>query len=168
MVSSTLSQLDTWYNEPTIGPERPKLLSKLALLELCGWLEVELDRIVLAVQAICLNDEDWVRQELIDRTYGFRYHQHFRAMLSQIIGEHAIRKIECEMEHSYPGDIERLVSYTSTLWKMRCSFAHADMANNIATQQKFDAPSWSANQYRLLSKILLRLEATALKIVRQL
>jgi hypothetical protein len=168
VISDTLAQLDVWYGEPTAGPERPKLLSKLALLELCGWLEVELDRIILAVQATCLNDEAWVRRELVDRTYGFRYHQHFRPMLSGIIGEHATRAIEREMGSNHPGDIDRLVSYTSALWDTRCSFAHADVANNVVTQQRFDAPSWSTNQYRLISKILPRLEATAVNIARQL
>jgi hypothetical protein len=168
VISDTLAQLDAWYGEPTAGPERPKLISKLALLELCGWLEVELDQIILTVQSACLNDESWVRRELVDRTFGFRYLQHFRPMLSAIIGEHATRTIEQEMERRHPGDIDRLVSYTSALWDTRCSFAHADVANNVVTQQRFDAPSWSANQYRLLSRILPRLEATALSIARQL
>ena len=168
MVSTTLAQLEVWYNEPTAGPERPKLLSKLALLELCGWLETEQDRLILKINDVCLKDVSWTRRELVDKTFGFDYNRHFRPMLAQVLGEHLTRKLERIIESKFPGDIDQLRSSTGDLWVKRCSFAHEDMVTNVQKQQRFDAPSWSQNRYRILRKILSRLESEALEIARGL
>ena len=168
MVSSTLAQLEVWYDEPTTASERPKLLSKLALLELCGWLETEQDRIILKISESCLNDASWSRTELIEKTYGFDYKRHFRPMLAKLLGEHLTRKLERILESQFPGDIEQLRSLTGDLWAKRCSFAHEDMVTNVQKQQHFDAPSWTHGRYHILSGILSRLESEALKVAREL
>lgn len=161
MIATTLATIDAWYNEPTAGPERPKLLSKLALLELCGWLETEQDRIMVALDAFCLKDPTWTQREIIEKTFGFDYGKHFRPMLVKLIGEHLSRALENKIEQKHPGDLDRLRSSTGELWIKRCNFAHADMVTNASKQQTFVAPSWSINQHRILSKILLRFEAEA-------
>jgi len=109
-----------------------------------------------------------MKKELIEPTSGFRYKQHFRPMVVGVLGEHLTRQIEESVEQDYPGDIERLVMYTSTLWKVRCNFAHTNIASNVVTQQTFEAPSWSQNQYRLISKILPRYEKAAVRIAAAL
>jgi hypothetical protein len=157
MIDSTLATLETWYNEPTAGPERPKLLSKLALLELCGWLETEQDRILLAVDSACLKDSSWTQKEIVEKTFGFDYNKHFRPMMVKLIGEHLMRKL-----------VDQLKASTSDLWTKRCNFAHADMAFNIAKQQRFDAPSWSSNRLRILNKALARFEAEAVALAAKL
>lgn len=158
MVESTLRQLDTWFNEPSQGSDRPKLLSKLATLELCGWIEGEFDRLALLAEQGRLADADWVKVHVISRTSGFLYDSHWRAMLSRLVGEVFARRVEQKMETDYPGDLDNLKTMLGTLWKIRCDFAHADMAANVAAQQTFQAPSWSLNQHRLLKKLLLRYE----------
>src|SRR4051794_40502295 len=87
VIEDTLKLLDTWFREPTQGPERPKLLSKLAVLELCGWLEGEFDRMLRAADAACLNDPAWA-DDVINRTTGFHYANHFRPMLTKLLGEY--------------------------------------------------------------------------------
>jgi hypothetical protein len=164
MIATTLATIDTWYNEPTAGPERPKLLSKLALLELCGWLETEQDRIMTALDSSCLKDPAWTQKEILDKTFGFDYGKHFRPMVVRLIGEHLTRALEQKIENKFPGDLDRLRSSTGDLWTRRCNFAHADIVANIAKQQTFAAPSWSINQYRIISKMLLRFEAEAVII----
>jgi len=67
MICDTLKTLDIWYNEPTVGPDRPKLLSKLAILELCGWIETEEDNIIFAVNTACLNDTTWTSKEIVEK-----------------------------------------------------------------------------------------------------
>lgn len=165
MVATTLAKLAAWYDEPTVGPERPKLLSKLALLELCGWLETEQDRLILKINDICLKDLPWTQKELIDRTFGFDYNRHFRPMLAQMLGEYFTRKLEHTIESKFPGDIDQLRSSTGDLWLKRCSFAHEDTATSVRKLQRFDAPSWSLNRYRILSKILNRFETETINIV---
>ncbi|WP_083223891.1 hypothetical protein [Methyloversatilis sp. RAC08] len=158
-VEATLKLLDAWYNEPTQGGDRPKLLSKLSVLELCGWLEGEFDRLALVVDEISLGASDWVKQNILDSTNGFLYDQHWRKMLVQIVGECFARRIEIEMEDRYPGSLSQMKSLLGGLWKIRCEYAHADMTANAISMKSFSAPSWSTNQYRLLRKLLGQYEA---------
>lgn len=168
MVAITLGQLTVWYEELAVGPERPKLLSKLALLELCGWLETEQDRIILKINDLSLRDLNWTRRSVIDKTYGCDFTKHFRPMLAQFLGECVIRKLELTMDNKFPGDLEQLRSSTGDLWAKRCSFAHEDTATSVRKQQRFDAPSWSLNRYQILSKIFDRLEGEIMTIVSML
>ena len=154
MVDTTLKTLDSWFNDPSQGSDRPKLLSKLAVLELCGWIEGELDRLIMVAETGRLNDSDWVKEHVIAKTSGFTYLDHWRPMLARLVGEIFTRRIEQKMEVSFPGELERLKSLLGTLWKKRCDFAHADITANIAAQKNFDAPSWTLNQHRVVKKLL--------------
>ncbi len=162
MVDGTLKQLDVWYREPSDGGDRPKLLSKLATLELCGWIEGEFDRLALLVEAGRLNDSVWVKENIISRTSGFNYLDHWRPMLSQLVGEVFARRIEAQMNRDFPGDLDQLKSLLGTLWKKRCNFAHADINANLAAQQTFDAPSWAINKHRILKRLIANYEQTML------
>lgn len=150
MVADTLTGIENWFKESTTENERPKLLSKLALLELCGWLEEWMDEVVRQVNQSTLNDADWVEANIIKRTNGFHYNSHFRPMLCGVLGEHSIRRIEGNFEQSYGGDLELISSTLGTLWKLRCNLAHANLAAHKAAQITIYAPSWTKNQYRLL------------------
>ncbi len=165
VVETTLKQLDVWFNEPSQGGDRPKLLSKLATLELCGWLEGEFDRLALVAEQGRLADPDWVMSNVISRTSGFLYESHWRTMLSRLVGEVFARRVEQQMEVDFPGELARLKTLLGTLWKIRCDFAHADMAANVAAQQTFQAPSWSLNQHRVLKKMLLHYEQAMLVVL---
>ncbi len=165
MVDATLKQLDTWFNEPSQGGDRPKLLSKLAALELCGWIEGQFDRLALLAESGRLNDPDWVRANVISKTSGFLYDSHWRPMLSRLVGEVFARRVESRMETDYPGELDRLKSLLGTLWKIRCDFAHADMSANIAAQKTFQAPSWSLNQHRILVKQLAHYEQSMIAVL---
>lgn len=168
MVDATLKQLDIWFNEPSQGGDRPKLLSKLATLELCGWLEGEFDRLALLAETGRLNDPAWVRANVISKTSGFQYDNHWRPMLSRLVGEVFARRVESRMEVDFPGELDRLKSLLGTLWKIRCDFAHADMKANIAAQQTFQAPSWSLNQHRILVKLLASYEQSMLAVLNSI
>lgn len=164
-IQDTLKLLCNWYDEPSTGNERPKLISKLALLELCGWIEGTFDEIILEVNKSTINDQKWVL-ELLGKTSGFTYASHLRPMLICLIGEIFTRKFESEMEKNNPGDLERLILLLSTLWKKRCQFAHADIVGNISSQAQFDSPSWSNNQYRILNKLIENLRKNILTILK--
>lgn len=152
-IEDILDELDRWYQEPSSGGERPKLLSKFAVMELCGWIENEFDRLIREIDGVCLNDSAWVEREVIARTYGFNYGDHLRPMLARVVGEVLARRAEANMELQNPGDLDRLRGILSELWKQRCRFAHSDIPSNVAMQQTFNAPSWAKNQYRLIKKI---------------
>ena len=157
-IEDSLRVLDVWYNEPSGGNDRPKLLSKLAMLELCGWIEENFDELIRNVDKITINDSQWVCDNLIKKTSGFTYVSHLRPMLVKLIGEVLTRRVEAEMDKNHNGELERMKSLLGSLWEKRCNLAHADVAANIAAQIKFDAPSWSMNQYRILKKLFDSLE----------
>jgi hypothetical protein len=167
VVQETLRQIHHWYTEPTDGNDRPKLLSKLAVLELCGWLEGEFDRLIREIDKGCLKDQAWA-DDIIKKTNGFRYDEHFRPMIVRFLGEHITRIFEKKMEQDYPGELERLKSMLGTLWLQRCSFAHGSMIANVAAQQTFYAPSWVQNQHRIISKIVEKVESALLDTVSNL
>ena len=158
MIDQTLRLLDSWYREPTQGGDRPKLLSKLSVIELCGWLEGEFDRMIKKVDTTLLKDPAWVEKAVIDKTNGFGYAEHWVPMLQRLVGEVFVRRVEGEMDRLFPGDLEQLKSLLGTLWRIRCAFAHADINANIAAQQTFQAPSWVNNQYRTLARLLSHYE----------
>lgn len=165
MVDATLKQLNSWFNEPSQGGDRPKLLSKLATLELCGWLEGEFDRLALVAERGLLGDPEWVKNQVISRTSGFQYDSHWRGMLSRLVGEVFVRRIEAHMNTHWPGDLDRLKTMLGSLWKVRCDFAHADLVAHIASQQTFQAPSWSMNQHRIIKKLLSQYEQSMLAVL---
>lgn len=168
MVASTLQALDAWFKESTTGSDRPKLLSKLAILELCGWLEVEFDRLIRLVAAGRLNDSSWVESNVIEKTSGFSYNNHWRPMLCKVVGEVFARRVELAMEVAHPTELDQLKSLLGQLWKDRCSFAHADMNTNVTAQQVFNAPSWTISQHTKLKEILGRYEATLMRVMEQI
>lgn len=166
MADAILRVLDAWYNEPTQGSDRPKLISKMAALELCGWLEGELDRLVNVAEAGRLNDPEWVKSNVIKSNFGFTYADHLRPMLCKIIGEVFVRRIEEKMNANHPGELDQLRAMLGSLWKLRCNLAHADVVANVAAQQTFDAPSWFLNQNRLLKKYISHFEASMIQALQ--
>lgn len=151
MVQLTLTSIENWFKEPTANNERPKLLSKLALIEFCGWLEEWMDDSVREINHSTLNDSHWVEENIIRKTNGFHYAKHFRPMLCGVLGEHGIRRIEGIYEVAYPSDLELISSNLGSLWRLRCDLAHADLAAHQRMQVTIHAPSWTKNQYRILS-----------------
>jgi len=153
-IADTIAGIESWYNELTAGNERPVLLSKLALIEFCGWLEEWMDEAVRQINQSTLNDRKWVEEYIIGRTHGFSYDKHFRRMLCGVLGEHSIRGIENSFEQNNPGDLELIRSSLNTLWRLRCKLAHADLAAHQRAQINISAPSVTNSQYRLLSGCL--------------
>lgn len=151
MVADTLTGIENWFKEPTSDNERPKLLSKLALIELCGWLEEWMDETVRQINLSTLNDADWIQSNIIGKTNGFHYKNHFRPMLCNLLGEYSVRGIESSFERTNSGDLELIRSSLGTLWDLRCKLTHADLAAHQRAQVNIYAPSWTKNQYRLLS-----------------
>jgi len=159
MIAATLTELNTWFNEPGLSLDRTNLLSKLATLELCGWLEGEFDRLVRLVAQGRIVNASWVETEVIKKTHGFKYEQHWRPMLCKVVGEMFACKVESAMDAAHPGDVPQMNSILNQLWITRCSFAHADLHANRSSQLTFNAPSIAINHFNQLSSILTRYEA---------
>ena len=62
--------------------------SKLAILELCGWIEVSMDECILSASERVLKETKNIRfvENKVGRNYGFSYEDHFKPMLANLIG----------------------------------------------------------------------------------
>lgn len=161
MIETTLTDIENWSKDDSVDAVKSKLLSKLAVIELCGWLEEWMDEFIREIDTLTIVDPDWIKANLVDRTNGFHYDKHFRPMICSLIGEHAVRRIEAEFESDGGGDFESLKSTLGDLWKKRCMLAHADMQGHKRQQMTFMGPSWTKNQYKLLNKRLENLKTIA-------
>jgi hypothetical protein len=166
VVAATLNEIDTWFNQPGLNLDRTNLLSKLATIELCGWLEEEFDRLIRLVANGRISDVTWVETEVIDNTYGFVYAKHWRAMLCKVVGEVFARRVEAAMDAAHPADLQQMKGLLGQLWKDRCSFAHADLnANRANAQLTFNAPSVAISRHNQLKGILARYEAAMVGVM---
>jgi len=166
MVAATLIELDKWFKEPGLSLDRTNLLSKLATIELCGWLEEEFDRLIRRVANGRISDVDWVELNVIDNTHGFAYTKHWRSMLCRVVGEVFARRVEAAMDAAHPADFQRLKTLLGQLWKDRCSFAHADLRANLAnTQLTFNALSITILRHNHLVTILGQYEAVLISVM---
>jgi hypothetical protein len=166
MVAATLKLLDEWYNEPSAqAGDRPQLLSKLALLELCGWIEGEFDRLIQKAEGGRLRDPKWLAKTVVNTTNGFTYSGHLRRMFSTVFGEIFVQRIENDMETNFPGDLDRFQTTLNELWNRRCSFAHADFVANVAAQRVFDAPSWSRAQHATVTHLITEFDTAMTRVL---
>lgn len=164
MVAVTLSELDQWFKEPSLSIDRTNLLSKLATIELCGWIEGEFDRLIRLVGDGRI-DAGWVESNVIDTTYGFHYTKHWRNMLCKVVGEVFARRVEDAMEVTHPGDLAHLKSLLGQLWAERCKFAHADLASNVAAAVTFNAPSLTISHYNKVKQVLGQYELVMISVM---
>jgi hypothetical protein len=140
-IEETLRELDVWFRDFPGGSQRPKFLAKLAMLEFCGWLELRMDDIVREAARRCGAESSWVEENLIGKTSGFKYNEHFRPMLCSVLGHGCVGRIESRLDQQNGGDVEQLKSTLGTLWNMRGSLAHTHFAG-MTKQMTLNAPSW--------------------------
>lgn len=78
-----------------------KFYSKLALMELCGWIEQSMDDILISFK-IKLKEEkniEYLNKRIIKQNHGFEYHKHFREMLIKVDGIVGVEKIEKKVNY---------------------------------------------------------------------
>ena len=135
--------------------QRKKLFySKLAILELCGWLEESMDDIAKR----CCNrniKEIKNRDKILDaikRTYGFEYDRHFRKMLITIIGYKGIELIEKKADSL---TFQKFKSTLGMLKGKRDAQAHTYVRGIMTT---IDAPSVTLSKFQNLYEGLLEID----------
>lgn len=77
--------------------------SKLAILELCGWIEESMDDMVLKCakrHQLLPNNHKYCSYDIVKRTYGFDYDKHFRGMLIRLVGIISVENIESRVNQS--------------------------------------------------------------------
>ncbi len=150
-ILTTIQQLDRLYNSaPT---SEATYYSKLAIIELCGWIEHSMDNIAdyFANRHLTSAPFHDIFSSIKRSTYGFEYKKNFRKMLGNTIGLHNMESIELPLIAT--GEIEILAATLTTLKILRDDAAHTF----IGATTTYQAPSVTKSQlltvYPILKKI---------------
>lgn len=154
-ILSTLTELDKLYNNST-SQKKSIYYSKLALIELCGWIEETLDDIVKRHAYRNLKSDvnkKYCVKEIIKPNYGFQYNKNVRPMLINLIGIIGIEKLERELERS--ALITILKNNLGNLITSRNEAAHTHLKGVTRT---YNAPSRTIGDFNKIFPILDRID----------
>ncbi len=154
-ITNSLNELDKLYNEAT-SKKKAIYYSKLATLELCGWVEDTLDDIVLRHASRKLqvaSNKRYIEKDVVRRNSGFQYNNNIRPMLMALLGIITIEKIEKKFEKA--GKITILKTSLSNLRESRNKAAHTHLKG---TAVNYDAPSVIIREFNKIKTILSDLD----------
>jgi len=125
-----------------------KYYSKLAILELCGWIEISMDDIVLrgSVRALSEDENRKLVSNKVNKNYGFEYERHFQTILIALFGVIGVERLERSIPVSIrvPFKVE-----LKNLIKTRNSLAHT---YTRGTTPQYDSPSVTIGRYQIIAK----------------
>ena len=135
-IEKNLRSLNHRYNRSKTTREAD-FLSKLAVLELCGWLEVSIDNMIYSTSSRLINNTSNIKflENKIKRTNGFEYEQDFRPLIAFVIGLAGLEEIEKSIDSSV---CIKFKSELSALKIRRNSLAHTYTKGATLS---YDAPS---------------------------
>ena len=144
-VNATLNDLRLRSDAAGADQELFQYFHKLALIELCGWIEVEQDELVrsCATHLAVSSDPSSYLGDKIKRNSGFTYRDHFRGLLSLVCGLGVVEKVEKAI------DAQVFKNFTTTLESLttkRNSLAHTHLGVRLAT----DSPSVCLANYQII------------------
>jgi hypothetical protein len=147
----TIQQLDRLYN--SARTTEATYYSKLAIIELCGWIEHSMDNIAedfanRYLTTIAFKD---IFSNVKKNTYGFEYKKNFRKMLSNTIGLHNMEAIELTLTAT--GEIAILEATLTALKTLRDDAAHTF----IGATTTYQAPSVTKSQLLIVYPILRKI-----------
>jgi len=131
--------------------------SKLALMELCGWIEETMDDIVLRCGKRHIKKEGnlkFLEKQIVKNTYGFEYDRHFRKMLINLIGLINVERLEKKVDTVA---IAKLKGSLSSLIVMRNAEAHTHIKGTTRT---IDSPSVTLHNFNKIFNGLKEFETT--------
>ena len=154
-IYKNLKMLDVRYRK-TASAKESLFYSKLAILELCGWIEESMDDIILRHASRHLKNQDnirFVKKEIVGKTYGFDYKQHFRHMLIRLLGIINVERIERAIDQ---GKRARFTAKLDDLKQIRNREAHTYIRG---ITQSINAPSVTLNDFQILYEGLIEFDA---------
>lgn len=154
-----LETIEKLFNSST-SSTKALLYSKLAILELCGWIEESMDDIIRKCAHRNIKDPKERAEiiKLIDNNYGFEYNKHFRSMLVQVIGRVGVIKLEKKLDTN---KFELLKTTLGNLKTVRNSTAHTHLKG---TTTRLNAPSVTKANYLRVYEGLLEIDTKLRKI----
>lgn len=156
-IKQNIEQLERLYNNSS-NQRKEFFYSKLAILELCGWIEETMDKIVKTYSNRKIKDSGNRKrlEEFIQQTYSFEYKK-FRQILIQVVGIVGIERLEKKLDRL---KLARLQSTLGTLKKPRDIQAHT-YTNTMTT---IDSPSVIISKLAFLREGLEEIEKKIKKL----
>jgi hypothetical protein len=142
-IKNNLDQIEKLYNTSS-SIQKGLFYSKLAMLELCGWIEITMDDIVLrhSKRILRVNSNiNFIENTVIKKTYGFEYDRHFRRMLMHVIGLKGVEELERGIDSV---KFQLMVSALRSLKPYRDQEAHEYIKGTTRT---LDAPSVTKRRF---------------------
>lgn len=141
-IESNLKRIENKFNRSRSNKES-LFYSKMAILELCGWIEESMDDIVLRCGYRNLNQrcyKEFVKDDIVKPIYGFKYNEHFKSMLVNLIGLITYEKVEKAVDQI---KLQKLKSTLGSLTTVRNAEAHT----HIKTTRSINAPTVTKKQF---------------------
>lgn len=129
--------------------------AKLAILELCGWIEETMDDIVLRCamrHLVETQNRTHCEKEIVNKTYGFDYDRNFRFMLTRLLGLVNVEKIEARVDQAKR---DAMTAALSSLKTQRNAEAHTHLRGTTRT---INAPSVTIAQFQPLFEGLMEFD----------
>lgn len=158
-IAENLRQIEHLFNS-SVSVQKSLFYSKLAVIELCGWIEMSMDDIVLRLSSRRLSEpinHKYIEKDVVRRTYGFDYDFHFLPMIEAVIGRHGIEQMNARLDNSL---IPPHVASLSALKIARNKLAHQYIKG---TTLVIDAPSATNARFPVVLAGLKNVEAVLLK-----
>ena len=131
-------------------------LSKIAVIELCGWIEVSMDDIFYRFISKNLRDQKNIEdlKNSISNNYGFHYDRNFKKMIISCVGHHGFEDIQNSI------DPQIIQSFKSELGSL--SFIRNQLAHNYVkgTTAQFDSPTITLSRLGRISQGLKEYDTT--------
>jgi cystathionine beta-lyase family protein involved in aluminum resistance len=142
-IYSNLKQLDVLYNQARTQKEK-LYYSKLAMLELCGWIEESMDDIIkkCANRVLKVEKNKKYVADIIKKTNGFGYDEHFRRMLISVVGLVSIEKIEKKVDPS------KYCQFTAALNNLKSARNREAHTHLKGTTRIVDSPSLTIGNFQ--------------------
>ncbi len=154
-IKTTLIELDRLYVLST-SQKKAIYFSKLALIELCGWIEESVDDIVIRhssrkLKVVC--NREYCKVDIVNLNYGFQYNSNIRPMLMRLIGLVCLEKVEKKLELT--AQITLLKSNLGNLKRSRNEAAHTHLKGVTRT---YLAPSRILGDFNRIYPLLHSLD----------
>lgn len=146
-IQKTITQLDGLYQK-NIRNRKSLYFAKLAILEVCGWIEESMDTIVMSYanrHLIDVQNINYTRGEIIKRTTSFEYDKHFKLMLMRILGIILLEKLEMSFDNTKFTMLKGSLSYLKV---RRDEQAHTHIKIIPSQPVHIDAPSVTKRHFQ--------------------
>lgn len=154
-IEQTLNELNTQYNESS-DLKMQILISKFALLEFCGWIEVAIDDILLEYLVAKVSNVDIQEsaKKRIENNWGFHFGSNIEPLFCHIIGVVNWQKVIDDLDRINKKEV--FVSTLNNFTKKRGSAAHT----NTQVTQNYDAPSTIKNNFNNIVVAIKQIQET--------